>query len=88
MTQAVAHANGLQERIAELEAENARLRALLPKPVFEMSLSELQAELGTLQTFLHFKVCGDPRKSVSVGPMASWPDVVLTHEAASGLAAG
>jgi hypothetical protein len=32
----------------------------------DMTVAELQAAIGELQSILHWKVCGDPRQSVTV----------------------
>lgn len=36
------------------------------KSPYDMTIAELQAAIGLLQSILHFKVCGDPRERVTV----------------------
>jgi len=31
-----------------------------------MTIAELQAEIGRLQQILHWKVCGDPRTAIAI----------------------
>ena len=50
----------------------------MSKSPYEMTIAELQAEIGRLQMILHHKVCGDPREVVSFGYRAQEP-VVITR---------
>lgn len=37
-------------------------------PLWDLTAAELSARIGELQTVLHFKICGDPRRSFTVAP--------------------
>lgn len=48
----------------------------------EMTVAELQAEIGRLQMALQRKVLGDPTGAVQGGSTISWPEWQLSPEAA------
>lgn len=52
------------------------------KSPHDMTVHELQAEIGRLQRILHFRVLGDPRVGVSaLEPRGHIPEVDLTSDA-------
>lgn len=51
--------------IDRLLTERAKMLAEKEKPLFEMSLAELQTMRGQIDSFIRIKVCGDPRVCVS-----------------------
>lgn len=58
---------------------DAALRLATHKSPYEMTVAELQAEIGFLQSILHVKVLGDPRQGVTVSIPTRFEEIAAMY---------